>query len=98
MPLGVEVESILPDVTVEMDCQLRDAEQRTLVTHQTLFGAIGSLDHDAAGKSQVAVEPRVQQHAAIDLHPQLACASGSRSIGLWLDAKIGAVGVCADQS
>ena len=52
---------------------------------------------DPAGQAEVAVEPRVEQHAAVDLDAELA-AAGPAGVGAGLDPQVGAVGVGADQA
>ena len=50
-----------------------------------------------ARQAEVAVEPGVEQDAAVDLDAELAVA-GPAGVGPGLDAQVGAVGVGADQA
>ena len=64
----VEHQPAFADLAVEMDRQLRDACERCRDVEQG-FGAV--CRHNSSGESEVAVEPRVEQHTAVDLDPQL---------------------------
>ena len=54
-----------------------------------------SREHDPAGDAEVAVEPRVQQHAAVDLDAELLPAEAA-GVGARLDPQARRVGVRAD--
>ena len=92
--LAVEHEAALVDVAVEVDGQLRDAGDR-LGDVDEHVGAVG--EHEPAGDAEVAVEPAVEQHAAVDLDAELAPA-GAAAVGVGLDAQAGRVGVGADDA
>ena len=64
---------------------------------QALVGAVAAgIGHgDPARQPEVAVEPRVEQHAAVDLDAELAAADPA-GVGLGLDPQVRAVGVGAD--
>ena len=124
--LAVELQSVVR-VAVEVDRQLRDAQQRPITAPQhrrrtriglvperevsrrigertsRACGGIGECfrslarNRDTARQAQVAVEPGVQQHAAVDLHAELAVAQRA-AVGLGSDSQIGAVGVGADHA
>ena len=57
----------------------------------------GAAHDDPAGQPEVAVEPGVQQGAAVHLDGELA-ASGPPGVGVGLDPQVGAVGVGADDA
>ena len=57
-------------------------------------GPVGGGHRHAAGQAEVAVQPRVQQGAAVDLDAELAHAGGD-VVRAGLDAQVGAVGVGA---
>ena len=54
-------------------------------------------DQHAAGDPEVAIEPRVEQHAAVDLDAELRVALGG-VLGVRLEAQVRAVGVRADDA
>ena len=58
---------------------------------------MGAAEGHPARQPEVPIEPRVQERAAIRLDPELAVAGASR-VGAGLDAQVGAVGVCPDNS
>jgi hypothetical protein len=51
--------------------------------------------NDTTSNTQVSVEPRVQKDTSVYLHTELP-ATGLSNVGMWLDAKIGRVGVCSN--
>ena len=57
--------------------------------------AAAVVQHDPAGQAQLAVEPGVEQRAAVHLHPQLLPAAAA-DVGLRLQHEAGRVGVRAD--
>ena len=91
--------SFRPSVTtvaVEVDGQLRDAQQRAVDAHQArLTGPSSARTDTRPGQPEVAVEPRVHQRAAVDLDAELADA-GRAAVGPGLDPQVRAVGVGAD--
>ncbi len=96
MQLAVEGELVV-DLTVEMDGQLGNARQRLIDAYQHVRQRpIGIGDDQAAGNTQVAVEPGVQQGAAIDLDADLAV-PGPAGVGSGLDPEVRAVGVSASE-
>ena len=65
---------------VQVDRQLRDARDGSgLCQHG---GAV--REHEAPGEAELAVQPRVQQRAAVDLHPGLQ-STGGRDVRLGLE-------------
>ena len=66
--LLVEHQPALVDVAVEVDRQLRHPADRLVDAHVD-GGAVAQ--HDPAGDAEVAVEPRVEQRAAVDLDAEL---------------------------
>lgn len=63
--------------------------------HQPALDAALALDHHTAGEPEVAVEPRVEQDAAVDLDAKLRVALGD-VLGSGLSRRWGAVG-CLDR-
>ena len=94
--LVVELQALGGDGPVEVDGQLGDA-QHGLVhpeRHEVDPARPGPHGHPAR-QPEVAVQPRVDQGAAVDLDAQLAVAGAAR-VGAGADAQVGAVGVGAD--
>ena len=72
MTLGIELETLLSDLAVEVDCELGYAENGLVVAvQQRLDRTVAAVDGDPAGEAEVAVEPRVQQDTAVHLHADL---------------------------
>ena len=92
--LAVEHQPALVDVAVEVDRQLRHPGDR-LGDVDERRRAVGG--DDPAGDAEVAVEPAVEQHAAVDLDAELPPA-GAPAVGPRLDAQAGRVGVGADDA
>ena len=65
MLLFVQQQALVVDLAVEVDGQLGNPQQRPLDPKQP--GA-AARDADPARQAQIAVEPRVEQRAAVDLH------------------------------
>ena len=72
MGLGVQDKPLVSHPLVEVDGQLRDAGHCPVVTHEPLDPPVTVTYHDPPRHAQVAVQPRVQQGAAVDLHADLA--------------------------
>ena len=68
--LAVEDDAPLVHLAVEVDGELGDPQQRPVDLHAGGLGRRRS--DDPAGQAEVAVEPRVQQDAAVDLDAELA--------------------------
>ena len=94
VPLPVEHEALVVDVAVEVDRELRDAQHRPVVEEVGLGEPAGAVEHDASGEPEVAVEPRVEQGAAVDLDAELSVALAA-GVGSGLEPEAGAVGVGA---
>ncbi len=92
--LLVEHEAALVDVAVEMDGELGDAADRLVDAHVD-GGSV--VEDDAAGDAEVAVEPRVEQRPAVDLHAELA-PTEQTGVRARLDAQARRVGVRTDDA
>ena len=90
--LAVEQEPSLADLTVEVDRQLRHPQDRSVDPDQAHLDPPLGADGHPAGQAEVAVEPGVDQRAAVDLHAELAPA-GPAGVGLRPDPQVRAVGV-----
>ena len=53
---------------VEVDRELRDAQDRRSVVEEPRLDAVGRAHRDPAGEPEVAVEPGVEDEAAVGLH------------------------------
>ena len=93
--LAVEDEAALVDVAVEVDGELRHAGDRLVPRRRA--SADPSASDEAPGDAEVAVEPAVEQHPAVDLDVELAPA-GAAAVGVRLDAQARGVGVGADEA
>ena len=69
MRLAVEHEATLVDVTIEVDRQLRDTSDRLGDVDQ-FHRPVG--EDETPGDAEIPVEPAVEEHTAVDLHPQLS--------------------------
>ena len=94
MRLAVEHDAALVDVAVEVDGELRHPGDRVGHGHEGV-GAVG--EHEAAGDAEVAVEPAVEEDAAVDLDAELA-PPGPPAVGVRLDPQPGGVRVGADDA
>ena len=92
--LLVEDEASLVDVAIEMDRQLRNSAHR-FVDADVDRRPVGQLD--PTGDAEVAIEPRVDQRPAVDLHAQLL-PTDATGVGAWLDSQTGGIGVSSDES
>ena len=88
----VEQQALVVDVAVEVDRQLRYPRHRFVDVDE---GDRAVAADDPAGDPQVAVEPAVQQHPAVDLDAERA-PGGRDLIGVRVDPQPGGVGVRAD--
>ena len=95
--LAVQHEAPLVDVAIEVDRELRDAQQRAVDTEQHFVDPTVAPHRQPPRQPEVAVEPRVEQHAAVDLDAELAKA-GRTAVGVGLDAQVGRIGVGAHQA
>ncbi len=94
--LWVQQEAILADLPIEMDRELWHTQDRPRICDQSVLDAgIGSY-LEPAGETEITVEPAVEEHPAIDLHPQL-CPAGSVLLCSGLDSQVRRVGVGADE-
>ena len=69
--LGIQLEAIIVDPAIEMNRQLRDPRERPMQAHRQ---AAAVVEVDGASEAEIAVEPAIEQHAAIDLDPKLQAA------------------------
>ncbi len=91
--LRIQSEPVRVDAAVEVHGELREAQQRAGADEVT-----GSVPHhEAAGELEVAVEPGVEERAAVDLDAGLDPAVGSDG-GLRLQLEAGGVGVGAEHA
>src|SRR5690606_19800330 len=65
--------------------------------HEAALDPARRTHHDAPREREVAIDPRVEQHAAVDLDADLVL-PGALELGVGLDAEVRRVGVRADQS
>ena len=82
------------DVAVEMDRQVRDAQDRS--GGDELLGAVG--EHDASGQAQFPVQPGRQDRPAVDLDGGLLPAGRAREVTERLEFEARRVGVGADDA
>ena len=95
--LAVQHQATLVDVAVEMDRELRDPQHRAIDPEQHARSRPPSRRTESRpDKPEVTVEPRVEQHPAVDLDAQLAKARRP-PIGPGLDAQVRRIGVGAHQ-
>src|SRR5690606_34914728 len=87
----VEFQSVA-DLAVEVDRQLRNARDRA-GAHEVLIARDG---HDAAREAELAVEPRVDEGAAVDLPAELPPASRAGAGRLRLELEARRIGVGSD--
>lgn len=92
--LLVELEALGGDRPVEVDGELGDAQEGSVDVDEAA-GAVAQ--GEPAGDAEVAVEPGVEQRAAVDLHGDLAPAVRA-AVGAGLDPQVGGVGVGADDA
>ena len=92
MQVLVEDQALVVDVAVEMDRELRHAGDRLVDVDERRRTVAAD---DPAGDAEVAVEPAVQQRAAVDLDAERAPV-GDRLVGMRVDPQTGGVGVGAD--
>ncbi len=72
MLLRIELQPFGTQVTVEVDRQLRHPQHRPVHPYQPGPRAVRCADNDTASEAEVAIEPGIQQRAAVDLHAELA--------------------------
>ncbi len=90
--LGIDAPAVVGG-TIEMQRQAGNDQQRAgKVDQQGLQPAVGHGATDPAGQRQVAVEPGIEERAAIHLHPQLQVFP-ALPVGSRLELQAGAVAV-----
>ena len=94
--LRVEPESLLTDVAVEVNRELRYPQHRPVHPDQPDLRAVRGTHHRAPGQAEVPVEPGIEQRATVDLDAKLAHADPA-GVRARLDAQRRAVGVRAQQ-
>ncbi len=92
VPLLVELEAVGVHRAVQVDGELRDAQQRPVDVDEA---GRAVPQGQPPGQAQVAVEPGVEERPAVDLHGHLAPAVRP-AVGARLDPQGGGVGVGAD--
>ena len=93
--LGVEEQAVGGDLPIEVDRQLRNPTDRPIDEEQALLGPVAPAEDHPPGQSEIAVEPRVQERAAVHLDGELLTADPP-CVGVRLDPQVGAVRVGAD--
>ena len=94
--LGVELQAVRAQRGVQVDRELRDAQDGPVHPHQPHLETAGRAHHHPAGQPQVAVQPRIEQRAAVDLDAELP-ETGPAGIRAGLDPQRRAVGMRAEQ-
>lgn len=94
LDIGLGIDAALAvDVAVEVDGQTRNDRHRPAQIDQAgSQRAVGAAHHDAPGEGQVAIEPGVEQHAAIDFDAELEIAAPI-ALGIGPHHQTGAVGM-----
>lgn len=82
-------------LSVQVDGERRNTQQRLVHLDQLLDDILALAHHDAASKTQITVEPRVPDAAAVRLDADLQVPNVAL-LGDGLDAQAGRVGVGAD--
>ena len=95
--LRVELQTLVLDLAAEVDGEVRDPQQRTREVDQHALQTGSDLQADPARQREVAIQPGVQQHAAVGLDPDLSVAVGAQ-IRPRLDAQIRRIGVGAEDA
>ena len=90
----VEDEATVVDLSIEMDRQLRDTGDWLVDVHQRRRAVGGD---DAAGDAEVAIEPAVQQRAAVHLDAEQP-PIGDGLVSMGMNAQPRRVGVCTDDA
>ena len=93
--LGIQLQAVA-HAGVEVNRELRDPQQGPVNPHQPHLGTFGRAHHHPAGQPQIAIEPRIEQRAAVDLDAELPDA-GAAGIRPGLDPERRAVGMRAEQ-
>ena len=91
--LSVELQAVVVHAAIEVDRELWNPRDRTVHVDEVRRAVAGQ---DPSGDAEVAVEPRVEEHTAVDLDAELTPARRI-GVGVGLDAEAGRVGVGADQ-
>ncbi len=92
--LRVELQAGVVHPAIEVDRELRHARDRPVHVDEVRRAVAGQ---DPSGDAEVAVEPRVEEHTAVDLDAELT-PTRRIGVGVGLDAQAGRVGVGADQT
>ena len=92
--LAIEDEAPLVDVAIEVDGELRHPGDRLVDRHERRRAV---RRDEATGDAEVAVQPAVEQHPAVDLDAELA-PPGAVDVGAGLDAQVRRIGVGADEA
>ena len=92
--LAVEHQALVVDLAVEVDRELRHAQDRAVDQEQARSAGRAVAHDHAAREPEVAIEPRVQERAAVDLDRQLAPAGARPCSGRALMRRLG-LSVCA---
>ena len=103
--LLVQDDALVVHVAIEVDGELRDAQHRTREADEATLdvrsAALGrgplGRDEDAACEREIAIEPRVEERAAVDLDAELGVAL-LLVLGRGLEPEVRAVGVRADDA
>jgi len=84
------------NLAIEVDRELRHARDRLVDAYEVACDRAAVVAHEhAAGDAQVTIEPRVEQHAAVDLDTELRVPLRG-ILGVGLESQVRAVGVRAD--
>ncbi len=88
MGLGVEQQTVLSDVSIEVDGELWDSQHRSAIEHQTCFDLAVDPHLHSSGETQISIQPTVEQDTAVDLDPQLG-PTGHRELRTLLHPQVG---------
>ncbi len=97
VPLPIELEALGGHLAVEVDRQLGHPEQGPVDAEEAGLDPVVDGHRDPPRQTEVAVEPAVDEGAAVDLDPELAPPRGA-GVGAGLDPQAGAVGVGAHET
>src|SRR5690606_11532123 len=94
MALRIKLQTLVVDAAVEVDGEARDTGDRAIEANERGAKAALGTDEHAAGQAEVAIQPGVEEHAAVRLDGDLMRAVGA-GLGARLDPEVGQVGVRA---
>src|SRR5262245_13206799 len=80
-----------------MDCELSHSKHRLREANEACLDALTLANEDATGEGQVAIEPRIEEDAAINLDAQLSV-TFLLVFRVGLQAEVRAVGMGADDA